>query len=222
MRILLVEDDAMIGKSLIRGFHDEGYAVDWVRDAASALTALRDGQAAYELVLLDRGLPDADGLSVLKSLRDRGDSVPVLMITARDALDDRVAGLDSGADDYLVKPFELAELKARVRSALRRRAGRAQPELNHSGLSLNPATREVRVRGQPVAVTAREFTLLQTLMDHPGTVLSRRQIEERLYAWNEAVDSNAVEFIIHGVRKKLGASVIENVRGLGWRIGSPA
>jgi two-component system response regulator QseB len=222
MRLLLVEDDSMIGTSLVRGLGDDGYAVDWVRDAAAAATALEDPQAAYALVLLDRGLPDGDGLFLLKSLRQRDDALPVLVITARDALDDRIAGLDTGADDYLVKPFDLAELKARIRSLLRRRAGRARPELICGHLVLNPATREVRLCSERVVLTAREFTLLHTLMDRPGMVLSRRQLEERLYAWHETVDSNAVEFIIHGVRRKLGASVIENVRGLGWRLGVPA
>jgi two-component system response regulator QseB len=222
MRILLIEDDDMIGASLVRGLRDDGYAVDWVRDAASAATALRDARNAYALALLDRGLPDGDGLSLLQSLRRADDGLPVLIVTARDAVEDRIAGLDTGADDYLVKPFELSELKARIRNLLRRRAGRARPEVTHGELVVVPASREVRLRGERVALTAREFALLLALLDRPGAVLSRRQLEERLYAWNDAVESNAVEFIIHGVRKKLGAAMIENVRGLGWRIGGPA
>jgi DNA-binding response OmpR family regulator len=219
MRILLIEDDRMIGASLVSGLRDEGYAVDWVCDGVSAVTALRDEQASYALALLDWGLPGQDGLSVLKAIRGSGNATPVLMITARDALDDRITGLDSGADDYLVKPFELSELKARMRSLLRRRAGRVEQELTHGGLTLNPVTRTVRLRETVITLSAREFALLHALLERPGAVLSRAQLEERIYAWDNAVESNAVEFIIHGVRKKLDASVIENVRGVGWRIG---
>jgi DNA-binding response OmpR family regulator len=219
MRILLIEDDQMIGTSLLAGLRDDGYAVDWVRDGVSASTALSDEHANYALALLDWGLPGRDGLSVLKALRKAGNAMPVLMITAHDALDDRVTGLDSGADDYLVKPFELSELKARIRSLLRRRAGRAEQELTHGDLTLNPVTRTVRLRGTLIALSAREFALLHALLERPGAILSRTQLEEHIYAWDDAVDSNAVEFIIHGVRKKLDASAIENVRGVGWRIG---
>lgn len=222
MRILLIEDDRMIGASLVAGLRDDGYAVDWVLDGVSAAIALRDSAAEYALALLDWGLPGQDGLSVLKALRGAGNALPVLMITARDALDDRVAGLDCGADDYLVKPFELAELKARIRSLLRRRASRAEPELIHGDLALNPVTRSVRLREATVSLSAREFALLHALLERPGAVLSRAQLEERIYAWNDAVESNAVEFIIHSVRKKLDASVIENIRGVGWRIGGGA
>ena len=222
MRILLIEDDRMIGASLVAGLRDDGYAVDWVQDGVSAVTALRDQQADYALALLDWRLPGQDGISVLKSLRSAGNAMPVLMITARDALDDRIMGLDGGADDYLVKPFELAELKARIRSLLRRRAGRAEPELVHGDLTLNPVTRTVRLRETTVTLSAREFALLHALLERPGAVLSRKQLEERIYAWDDAVESNAVEFIIHSVRKKLDASVIENVRGVGWRIGGSA
>ena len=219
MRILLIEDDRMIGASLVRGLRDDGYAVDWVHDGVAAATALRDDQAGYVLALLDWGLPGQDGLSVLKTLRNNGNTMPVLMITARDELDDRVTGLDGGADDYLVKPFELAELKARIRSLLRRRAGRAESELIHGDLALNPVTRTVRLRETLTTLSAREFALLHALLERPGAVLSRTQLEEHIYAWDDAVESNAVEFIIHNVRKKLGVSVIENVRGVGWRIG---
>jgi two-component system response regulator QseB len=220
MRILLIEDDPMIGTSLVEGLGDEGYAVDWVRDGNSAVTALSDEQADYSLALLDWGLPGQDGLSVLKVLRKSGNALPVLMITAHDSLDDRVTGLDGGADDYLVKPFELAELKARIRSLLRRRAGRAEPELTHGNLSLNPATHAVRLRDTSITLSAREFALLHALLERPGTVLSRAQLEERLYGWNSSVESNAVEFMIHSVRRKLGAGIIENGRGVGWRIGA--
>jgi DNA-binding response OmpR family regulator len=219
MRILLIEDDIMIGTSLVAGLKDDGYAVDWVRDGVLATTALKDSQAEYAMALLDWGLPGRDGLSVLKALRQSGDAMPILMITAHDALEDRVTGLDSGADDYLVKPFELAELKARIRNLLRRRVGRAAPELVHGNLALNPATHTVR-RGEAfIDLSAREFALLHTLLERPGAVLSRAQIEERIYTRDTPPESNAVEFIIHSLRKKLGASVIENVRGVGWRIG---
>ncbi|MEZ5514521.1 MAG: response regulator transcription factor [Steroidobacteraceae bacterium] len=211
----------MIGTSLVEGLGDDGYAVDWVRDGNTAVTALADAHADYSLALLDWGLPGQDGIAVLKALRQSGNAIPVLMITAHDALEDRITGLDDGADDYLVKPFELAELKARIRSLLRRRSGRADPQLNHGALRLNPATHVVLLRDQPIKLTAREFALLHALLEHPGAVLSRAQLEERLYAWDSLVESNAVEFIIHGVRKKLGAAAIENVRGVGWRIGNP-
>ena len=222
MRILLIEDDRMIGASLVAGLRDDGYAVDWVQDGISAVTALRDNQADYALALLDWRLPGQDGLSVLKDLRSAGNNLPVLMITARDAVDDRITGLDGGADDYLVKPFELAELKARIRSLLRRHAGRAEPELGHGELKLDPVTHTVKLREVTVTLSAREFALLRALLERPGAVLSRAQLEERLYAWNDAVESNAVEFIIHSVRKKLDPSIIENVRGVGWRIGGSA
>ena len=220
MRILLIEDDRMIGTSLVAGLGDEGYAVDWVRDGPSAVTALSDDQADYALALLDWGLPGQDGLSILKALRKCGNSIPVLMITAHDTLHDRITGLDGGADDYLVKPFELTELKARMRSLLRRRAGRAEPELIHGDLSLNPVTHAARLRETLITLSAREFALLHALLERPGAILSRAQLEEHLYAWASSVESNAVEFIIHGVRKKLGAAIIENVRGVGWRIGT--
>ena len=218
MRLLLVEDDRMIGESLVRGLRDESYAVDWVRDGAAALVALQDRQVEYSLAILDWNLPRRDGLSVLKALRALGSALPVLMITARDELQDRVSGLDGGADDYLVKPFELAELKARLRSLLRRKSGRASAELVHGSLVLDPVTHSVRLGEVPQNVTPREFALLRILMERPGAVLSRSQIEERLYGWDEQIQSNAVEFTIHSLRKKLGNAVIENVRGVGWRM----
>jgi two-component system response regulator QseB len=220
MRLLLVEDDPMIGESLVRGLRDEGYAVDWVRDGAAGLAALGDKQADFSIVILDWNLPRQNGLTVLQALRVGGNAVPVLMITARDRLEDRVMGLDGGADDYLVKPFELAELKARLRSLLRRRDGRPSSAIIHGQLVLDPVTHTARLRDTEVAVTPREFALLRALMQRPGVVLSRTQLEEHLYGWNEGVQSNAVEFLIHGLRKKLGSTVIENVRGVGWRMGN--
>lgn len=220
MRLLLVEDDRMIGDSLVRGLRDEGYAVDWVRDGNAALAALRDRHAEFSIAVLDWNLPRQDGLSVLKSVRARGSTLPILMITARDGLNDRVNGLDSGADDYLVKPFELVELKARLRSLLRRQDGRATSHIAHGDLVLDPVTHTLRQANASVAVTPREFALLRALLERPGAVLSRAQLEERLYGWDESVQSNAIEFVIHGLRRKLGAAVIENIRGVGWRIGS--
>lgn len=220
MRLLLVEDDAMIGESLARGLRDDGYAVDWVRDGPAALAALSDAQADFALAVLDWNLPRQDGLTVLRSVRALGNRLPILMITARDELTDRISGLDGGADDYLVKPFELGELKARLRSLLRRRDGRATTEIVYADLVLDPVTHTVRRGSSPIAVTPREFALLRVLMERPEAVLSRAQLEERLYGWDDGVQSNAVEFIIHSLRRKLGATLIENVRGVGWRLGN--
>ena len=220
MRLLLVEDDHMIGESLVRGLRDDGYAVDWVRDGAAALAALRDRQADFSIAVVDWNLPRQDGLSVIKAVRASGNRLPILMITARDDLSDRISGLDGGADDYLVKPFEFAELKARLRSLIRRQDGRASTEIVHGNLVLDPVTHSVRLGELSVAITAREFALLRALMERPTAVLSRAQIEERLYGWDESVQSNAIEFVIHSLRKKLGSTIIENVRGVGWRMGS--
>ncbi len=221
MRLLLVEDDRMIGDSLVRGLGDDGYHVDWVRDGVAATAALADAAANFALVLLDWGLPRQSGIEVLRELRARHSLVPVLMITARDTLEDRVQGLDAGADDYLVKPFALAEVKARIRSLLRRHEARASAELVHGTLVLDPVRHEVRLRGAPVAITPREFALLRVLLSRPGAVHSRTQLEQSLYGWSEAIDSNVIEVIIHTVRRKLGAAIIDNVRGVGWRIGAP-
>jgi two-component system response regulator QseB len=218
MRVLIVEDDPMIGASLVRGLTDDGYAADWVRDGAAADAALRDQLGEHQLVLLDWGLPHKNGLEVLKSLRARGNNVPVLILTARDGLTDRVEGLDQGADDFLVKPFELAELKARMRALLRRHAGRIEPQLSTAELALDPATRTVTRAGVRIQLTAREFSLLHALMQRPGTLLSRAQLEERIYGWANPVESNAVEFLLHSLRRKIGNEQIENLRGLGWRI----
>lgn len=216
MRVLLVEDDPMIGKSVQQGLRQDGCAVDWVRDARAGELALVT--VPYELLLLDLGLPGASGLDLLASLRRAGNPIPVLVITARDAVADRIKGLDSGADDYLVKPFDLDELSARMRAVLRRHAGRAAPLLVAGDLQLNPATHELTQNGQPVAVSVREFALLQALLERPGTPLSRADLEERLYGWGEEIGSNAVEVHIHSLRRKLGAERIRNIRGVGYLV----
>jgi len=216
MRVLLVEDDAMIGEAVIAGLSADGYAVDWVRDGRAAELSI--GTHSYSLVLLDLGLPSLDGLSVLKRIRARKLDVPVLILTARDTVADRISGLDAGADDYLVKPFDLHELSARVRALLRRAAGRSEPLIEHGDLTLNPATHEVRVRGRAIEVSAREFALLLALTERAGSVVSRAQLEEKLYGWNEPVGSNAIEVHIHNLRRKLGEPLIRNVRGLGYTL----
>jgi len=219
MRLLLAEDDRMIGESVQRGLKQDGFAVDWVRDGRAAELALAEN--VHDLVVLDLGLPRKEGLDVLRAMRRRGDARPVLIVTARDAVTDRVAGLDAGADDYLVKPFELSELAARIRALLRRSAGRAEPVVAHGDIELLPVTREVRLRGEPVALSPREFAVLEALLARPGAILSRAQLEEKLYGWNEEVESNAVEVHIHALRRKLGAETIRNVRGVGWMIAKP-
>jgi len=216
MRILLVEDDAMIGESVADGLKAEGYAVDWVRDGKEAEVAV--SATPYSLVVLDLGLPRRDGIDVLKGIRERRIDVPVLVMTARDTVRDRIKGLDAGADDYLVKPFDLDELTARARALMRRAAGRSEPLIERGALSINPATREVTWRGESMSLSAREYALLAALAERPGVVLSRAQLEEKLYGWNESVGSNAVEVHIHNVRKKLGEDVIRNVRGLGYTL----
>lgn len=216
MRLLLVEDDTMIGESVLDLLRAEHYAVDWVRDGELADTALRT--QAYDLVLLDLGLPRRDGLTVLRELRARKDRTPVLVATARDALAQRVQGLDAGADDYVLKPYELDELLARIRALLRRAAGRAEPVYEHQGVCIQPATREVTARGQPVVLSAREWAVLEPLLARPGRVLSRAQLEEKLYGWEDEISSNAVEVYIHGIRKKLGPDIIQNVRGVGYLV----
>lgn len=216
MRLLLVEDDSMIGEAVLDALRAEHYAVDWVRDGASADTALRT--QAYDCVLLDLGLPKRDGIEVLRELRTRKDRTPVLIVTARDAVEQRVAGLDAGADDYLLKPYDLDELLARVRALLRRSAGRAEPVYEHQGVCIAPATREVTVDGEPVVLSAREWAVLEPLIARPGMVLSRAQLEEKLYGWKDEVSSNAVEVYIHGLRRKLGTDLIRNVRGVGYMV----
>jgi two-component system, OmpR family, response regulator len=214
MRLLLVEDDAMIGEAVLDVLRTEHYAVDWVRDGEMADAALRS--ESYDLVLLDLGLPRRDGLEVLRSLRARRQTMPVLVATARDAVGDRVAGLDAGADDYVVKPFDTDELLARIRALIRRSAGHAEPVFSHKGVTLNPATREATVNGEAVSLSAREWAVLEPMLLRPGTVFSRTQLEEKLYGWKEDISSNAVEVYVHGLRKKLGADLIQTVRGLGY------
>lgn len=214
MRLLLVEDDVMIGETVLDLLRDEGYAVDWVRDGDMADMALQTD--TYDLVLLDLGLPGRDGFAVLQGLRARKNRTPVLIVTARDAITQRVQGLDAGADDYIVKPYDLHELLARIRALIRRAAGRAEPVYTHAGVSVDPATREVLVNGKPVILSAREWAILEPLLARPGTVFSRRQLEEKLYSWKDGVNSNAVEVYIHGLRKKIGAQLIQNVRGVGY------
>ncbi len=220
MRILLVEDDLMIGESLARGLRDEGYTVDWVNDGVVASIALQDREAAYAVALLDWGLPRQDGLQVLRAIRGHGVRTPILMLTARDAIDDRILGLDSGADDYLVKPFELSELKARIRSLLRRGEHLAETVLTHGSLTLDPAQHRVTHASAIVSVGPREFALLRIFLERPHAILSRRQLEDQLYGWDAAIESNAIEYLIHALRKKFGAALIENVRGVGWRLGT--
>ena len=217
MRVLLVEDDLMIGESLRKGLRLEGFTVDWVQDGHGAELALETTD--YALVLLDLGLPKKDGLSVLRGWRARDVTTPVLILTARDAVPDRVAGLDSGADDYLVKPFDLSELLARMRALLRRQAGRARGWVEIGALRLDPVAHTVEYQGKPVALSAREFALLQALVDWPRAVLSREQLEERLYGWGEEVESNAVEVHVHNLRRKLSQQVIRTVRGVGYCLG---
>jgi two-component system, OmpR family, response regulator QseB len=216
MRLLLVEDDPMIGDSLRKALRQDGFTVDWVRDGRSAESALESG--VHDLLLLDLGLPGKDGIEVLRSLRARRKTLPVLILTARDAVPDRVAGLNAGADDYLVKPFDLDELVARIHALLRRQAGRADAVIRHGELELFPASHEARLNGQPLILSAREFSLLQALLDRPGTVLSVPQIEEKIYGWDDEVGSNTVEVYIHSLRKKLGSGFIKNVRGVGYMI----
>lgn len=216
MRILLVEDDRMIGEAVSTSLKDAAYAVDWVQDGAAASLALENDE--HQAVLLDLGLPRRDGLEVLRRLRQGGSALPVIVITARDGVEDRIKGLDLGADDYLVKPFDVNELLARLRAVIRRRGGQAAPILGNGRVSLDPATREARSGAAVVLLSAREFALLQALLLRPGTILTRAELEERIYGWNEEVESNAVDFLIHGVRRKLGADVIRNVRGAGWLV----
>jgi len=216
MRLLLVEDDPMIGESVRKGMRQDGFAVDWVQDGRAAELALETNP--YDALLLDLGLPRKAGLEVLAALRRRGNPIPVLVLTARDAVADRVKGLDAGADDYLVKPFDLEELAARIRALLRRKSGRADPVIQVGNLVLNPATHEVSLNGKPVSLSAREFGLLHSLLERPGTVLTRAQIEEKLYGWDHEVGSNTVEVYVHALRRKLGANVIRNVRGVGYMV----
>ena len=206
----------MIGDAVRAGLRRQGFSVDWVQDGVAAEQALLT--EPYDACLLDLGLPRKEGLAVLRRLRERGSMLPVLVLTARDAITDRVEGLDAGADDYVVKPFDLAELAARIRAVTRRKGGRAQAIIEHGDVVLDPATREVRRNGELVALSPREFALLEALLEHPGRILSRAQLEERLYGWGEEVESNVVEVHVHTLRRKLGADFIRNVRGVGYRV----
>jgi len=216
VRLLLVEDDAMIGEAIRAGLRRDGFTVDWVHDGETAEQVLET--ESFDLLLLDLGLPRKAGLEVLSGLRTRGNGMPVIILTARDAVCDRVQGLDAGADDYLVKPFDLDELAARIRALLRRKSGHSAPAIEHLGVTLNPATHTVRRGVEEIALSPKEFALLHLLMERPGTIHSRARIEERLYGWGEEIDSNAVEVHVHGLRRKLGSDFILTVRGVGYRV----
>ena len=216
MRILLVEDDLMIGEAVQNALKEAAYAVDWVRDGSSAQLSAETQH--YDLVLLDLGLPKKDGMHVLKAIRSRDNPVPLVIMTARDSLQDRIQGLDAGADDYVLKPFDMSELLARMRAVLRRKGGAAGPVLSNGRITLDPNTREASLENNKVTLSAREFSLLYTLMLRPGAILSRSELEERIYGWNEEVESNAVEYLIHSIRKKLGSDAIKNIRGAGWMV----
>ncbi len=224
MRLLLVEDDKLLGDGIQAGLNQAGYAVDWMENGESAESALRTEE--YELMILDLGLPDRSGLEILKRLRNRHFSaqdseLPVLILTARDTVSDRITGLDSGADDYMIKPFDLDELNARIRALTRRHHGRANPVIVHDTLTLDPAAHTVTLDEQPVKLSRREFAILQLLLESRGRVLSRRQLEEGLYSWGEEVESNAVEVYIHHLRKKLGSGLVRTLRGVGYVIDKP-
>lgn len=216
MRILLVEDDRMIGEAISVALRDAAYAVDWTRDGETALQAIANQE--YQAILLDLGLPKLDGCTVLQRVRAMGSDLPVIIISARDALSDRIEGLDLGADDYLVKPFAMDELLARLRAIIRRQGGQGSPVLSSGSLQLDLSTHIAQLGEVSVLLSRREFALLQALLLRPGAILSRAQLEERLYGWGEEIESNSIDFLIHALRKKLGAEVIKNVRGAGWMV----
>jgi two-component system OmpR family response regulator len=216
MRVLLTEDDRMVGAAVTQALRDAAYAVDWVTDGKAAVDAVE--AETYDLALLDLGLPLADGLTLLRHFRKSYRDLPVIIVTARDGVDDRVDGLDLGADDYLTKPFEVRELLARMRAILRRRGSGISPILSNGVVSLDPATHDASFGEGTCSLTAHEFALLQALLIRPGTILSREDLERRIYGWNEEVESNAVEFLIHSVRKKVGTTAIRTVRGVGWMV----
>ena len=216
MRILLVEDDSMIAEAVMVTLRDAAYGVDWVQDGVAAGLTLDN--AEHQAVLLDIGLPKRDGLELLRRLRQQGNTVPVIIITAREGVEDRIKGLDLGADDYVAKPFDVNELLARLRAVIRRRGGQATPILSNGIISLDPATRDARRDDATHALTAREFALLHALLLRPGTILTRAELEKRIYGWDEEVESNAIDFLIHGIRRKLGADAIKNVWGAGWMV----
>jgi two-component system response regulator QseB len=216
MRLLLIEDDPMIGGAVRQGMKQQGFTVDWVTDGRSGLSAVAN--AVYDAVVLDIGLPRMDGLTLLQDLRSRGDAVPVLIISALDAVPDRIAGLNAGADDYLLKPFDLDELIARVRSLLRRHVKTPSSVMSTGSLRLDPVQRTVTHKGHDLSLTAKEFSILEALMRRPGAVLSRGRLEESIYGWGEEIGSNAIEVHLHNLRRKLGSDVIKNIRGVGYRI----
>jgi two-component system, OmpR family, response regulator len=216
MRVLLIEDDLQIGQSLMRALKDADYSVDWVREGVAGHRALE--AAEYTVVLLDLGLPGMNGIELLRAARTSGNRVPVLILTAQDALDTRVEGLDLGADDYVLKPFEVPELLARIRAVLRRNAGCAVSRLGDESIALDLDKRTLTCNGVTSVLSAREFALMHAFLERPGTILSRNQLEDRLYGWGKEVESNAVDVLIHSVRKKFGGAVITNVRGLGWTV----
>jgi two-component system OmpR family response regulator len=216
MRVLLVEDDPMIGRSLRQALQNEGISVDWTESGLDGESAVPLG--GYATVLLDLGLADASGLDILRRLRERRDQIPVIILTARDAVEDRIVGLDLGADDYIVKPFDVRELIARMRAVVRRRSGVAQPVLQTASMTLDLGTHELTYGAETRVLSAREFALMRTLLERPGTILSRTQIEERIYGWGEEVESNAVDVLIHSLRKRFGKALISNVRGAGWMV----
>src|SRR5579859_6605300 len=214
MHVLLIEDDTMIAQGIRTALRQSSFAIDWMPDGASAAAALRT--TAFDVVLLDLGLPKRDGIEVLRELRRRGDRTPVIILTARDEIQHRIAGLDAGADDYIVKPFDLDEVTARMRSVLRRAAGRGDPSIVHGELRLDPIARTVERSGTPVALSAHEFSVLEALLQRPGAVLSRAQLEDRLYGWEDQIGSNAIEVYVHGLRRKLGSDTIRTLRGVGY------
>jgi two-component system, OmpR family, response regulator len=218
VRILLIEDDAMIGRNLVRGLENQGMAVDWVRSGLDGQAALGAGREEHTLVLLDLGLPGMSGLDVLRHARQRRQALPILVITARDGVEDRITGLDLGADDYIVKPFEFRELLARIRAVLRRLHGEAQSRIFGGEISLDLATHEAEYKHQRHLLSAREFSVLRVLMQRPGMILSRAQIEQQIYGWGEGVESNAVDVVIHSIRKRFDKDIIRNVRGAGWMV----
>lgn len=216
MRILIIEDDALIGRALVRGFASLGAAVDIVGNGADGLIALQSEK--YSAVLLDLGLPQKSGLELLQELRASGNATPVLIVTARDDVETRIAGLDLGADDFVIKPFDFEELAARMRAVLRRHAGHASSEIRSAEITLNLASREIEFGGVIQVLPAREYALLRALMERPGTILSRSQLEDALYGWGDEVESNAVDVLIHYIRRKFGKDIIKNVRGVGWMV----
>lgn len=216
MRVLLAEDDVMIGEVFSEALTDEAYTVDWVKDGSQALLALKT--ESYDIILLDLGLPKVDGMEVLTTIRSAKIDTPVLILTARDGLDDRIRGLDGGADDYVIKPFELGEVLARMRVLIRRQQGKAENLLTVGNISLDTAKKRAFLDGSPLDLTAKEYMLLLSFMTHPDKVLSKSDLESSLYGWGMEVESNAVEFLIYGLRKKIGQSTIKNMRGLGWYI----